>query len=203
MAPRRRRSRRAPRPARPDTEPGSRSVLCTSSRRWPRSAVASHSRWLSPTLTGSEGSSSRERPYPATNGRRNSRSTTQPRKPRSSPATSTSERPQRRLLAADRARLGTRRDPGAAATRIRRPGADESDVPLQPDLATRLLENRVPALVLVGASDKGDFRAIAERLAGELPNARLVVIPSATHLPSLEQPEAFEAAVRPFLETIG
>jgi pimeloyl-ACP methyl ester carboxylesterase len=80
---------------------------------------------------------------------------------------------------------------------------EESDVPLQADLATRLGEIDAPALVLVGESDKGDFRAIAERLAAELPNARLAVIPSATHLPSLEQPAAFEAAVRPFLETVG
>ena len=82
-------------------------------------------------------------------------------------------------------------------------GTGEGEVPLRADLATRLGEIDVPALVLVGESDKDDFRAIAERLAGELPNARLVVIPSAGHLPSLEQPEAFETAVRPFLERVG
>ena len=81
--------------------------------------------------------------------------------------------------------------------------AEEGEVPLRAELATRLGEIEVPALVLVGESDRADFRAIAGRLAGELPNARLVVIPSATHLPSLEQPEAFETAVRPFLESVG
>ena len=81
--------------------------------------------------------------------------------------------------------------------------AEEGEVPLRAELATRLGEIDVPALVLVGESDRADFRAIAGRLAGELPNARLVVIPSATHLPSLEQPEAFETAVRPFLESVG
>jgi 3-oxoadipate enol-lactonase len=59
---------------------------------------------------------------------------------------------------------------------------------------------RVPALVGVGEHDKPDFRAIAERLARELPDAELVVIPGAGHLPSIERPEATLAVVRPFVE---
>ncbi len=82
-------------------------------------------------------------------------------------------------------------------------GADADEAPLRADLATRLGEIDVPALVVVGHSDKADFRAIADRLARELPQARLEVIPSAGHLPSLEQPEAFDAAVRPFLEAVA
>jgi pimeloyl-ACP methyl ester carboxylesterase len=35
-----------------------------------------------------------------------------------------------------------------------------------------------PALVGVGENDEADFRAIAERLVRELPDAELVVIPS-------------------------
>jgi 3-oxoadipate enol-lactonase len=57
-----------------------------------------------------------------------------------------------------------------------------------------------PALVGVGEHDKPDFRAIAERLARELPNAELKVIEGAGHLPSIEQPEATLALVKPFLE---
>src|SRR4051812_42288936 len=45
-----------------------------------------------------------------------------------------------------------------------------------------------PTLVGVGEHDKPDFRAIAETLARELPNAELVVIPGAGHLPPLERP---------------
>ena len=56
---------------------------------------------------------------------------------------------------------------------------------------------RMPALVLVGEHDKPDFRAIAERLARELPDAEYAVIPDAGHLPSLEQPEATVALVTP------
>src|SRR5215212_7361854 len=65
--------------------------------------------------------------------------------------------------------------------------------------AVDLAAVRMPALVLVGEHDKPDFRAIAERLAGELPDAELAVIPGAGHLPSVEQPEHTAALVRGFL----
>jgi pimeloyl-ACP methyl ester carboxylesterase len=56
-----------------------------------------------------------------------------------------------------------------------------------------------PTLVGVGEHDKPDFRAIAERLARELPNAELVVIEGAGHLPPLERPAETAALVRRFL----
>jgi 3-oxoadipate enol-lactonase len=59
---------------------------------------------------------------------------------------------------------------------------------------------RAPALVAVGEHDKPDFRAVAERLARELPDAELVVIGGAGHLPSLERPEATLELVKRFLE---
>jgi 3-oxoadipate enol-lactonase len=59
---------------------------------------------------------------------------------------------------------------------------------------------RAPVLVCVGESDKPDFRAIAERLARELPDAELAVIAGAGHLPSVEQPEATLELVRSFLD---
>jgi 3-oxoadipate enol-lactonase len=58
----------------------------------------------------------------------------------------------------------------------------------------------MPALVGVGEHDKSDFRAMAERLARELPDAEMHVIPGAGHLPSMEQPEATLAVVKPFLD---
>ena len=58
---------------------------------------------------------------------------------------------------------------------------------------------RAPTLVAVGEHDKADFHAIAERLAREIPDAELVVIPGAGHLPSMEQPDATAALVRRFL----
>jgi 3-oxoadipate enol-lactonase len=67
--------------------------------------------------------------------------------------------------------------------------------------AVDLAAVRAPTLVLVGADDTPDFRAIAERLASEIPNAELDVIPGAGHLPSMEQPDATAAIVRRFLST--
>jgi 3-oxoadipate enol-lactonase len=58
---------------------------------------------------------------------------------------------------------------------------------------------RMPTLVAVGEHDKSDFHAIAERLARELPDAELAVIPGAGHLPSLQRPEETAALVRRFL----
>jgi 3-oxoadipate enol-lactonase len=58
---------------------------------------------------------------------------------------------------------------------------------------------RAPALVAVGELDKADFHAIAERLVRELPDAELVVIPGAGHLPSMEQPEVTAELVTRFL----
>ena len=65
----------------------------------------------------------------------------------------------------------------------------------QPDLG----EVRVPTLVGVGERENPDFRAIAERLAREIPDAELVVIPGAGHLPSMERPDETAALVRRFL----
>jgi 3-oxoadipate enol-lactonase len=58
---------------------------------------------------------------------------------------------------------------------------------------------RARTLVAVGEHDKPDFRAIAERLARELPNAELAVIEGAGHLPSMERPDETAALVRRFL----
>ena len=54
-------------------------------------------------------------------------------------------------------------------------------------------------LVVVGEEDRADFRAIAKRLADEIPDAELVTMPGVTHLPSLERPEETAALVRRFL----
>ena len=59
---------------------------------------------------------------------------------------------------------------------------------------------RARTLVAVGQNDKADFRAIADRLVRELPDAEHALIPGAGHLPSLERPDATLALVRRFLE---
>jgi 3-oxoadipate enol-lactonase len=58
---------------------------------------------------------------------------------------------------------------------------------------------RARTLVAVGEHDKQDFHVIAERLAREIPDAELVVIPGAGHLPSIERPDETAALLRRFL----
>lgn len=67
-----------------------------------------------------------------------------------------------------------------------------------PDLAP-LSSLTVPTLVVVGELDKGDFRAIAQHLAEEIPDADLAVVPGAGHLVGLDQPEELNALLLEFL----
>ncbi len=82
-------------------------------------------------------------------------------------------------------------------------GRDDEEVLLTDDLTARLGTVDVPTLVLVGERDYADFHAIADRLAAELPDTRRATISGAGHLPSLEQPEAFDAVVLPFLDSLA
>lgn len=59
----------------------------------------------------------------------------------------------------------------------------------------------VPALVLVGGRDEAYF-ASTDYMAKKIPGARKVVIEHAGHAANLDQPEAFNAAVRTFLEAL-
>jgi 3-oxoadipate enol-lactonase len=67
------------------------------------------------------------------------------------------------------------------------------------DTTASLGRTRVPTLVLVGAEDALTPPADARALAGAIPGASLVEIPGAGHLPNLEEPGAFGAALLPFL----
>ncbi|MNL89717.1 3-oxoadipate enol-lactonase 2 [compost metagenome] len=61
----------------------------------------------------------------------------------------------------------------------------------------------MPTLVIVGEQDPTTPPAEAEAMAKAIPGARLVVIPGAGHLANLEQPDAFNAAVREFMATFS
>jgi 3-oxoadipate enol-lactonase len=67
------------------------------------------------------------------------------------------------------------------------------------DLTDRLSAIKLPALVIVGEQDQGTpvaaSRVIHERIAG----STLTIIPSASHLSNMEQPEAFTTALVQFL----
>lgn len=70
----------------------------------------------------------------------------------------------------------------------------------RPDSTPDLAAIQVPVLVVHGEQDQLIPLAEAEAMAAALPMSRLVAIPQAGHLPNLEQPEAFNDAVREFLE---
>jgi pimeloyl-ACP methyl ester carboxylesterase len=61
----------------------------------------------------------------------------------------------------------------------------------------------IPTLVLVGAEDAINPPEAARRLAGAIPSARLVVVPHAGHVPSVERPDETTAALREFLRVVG
>lgn len=74
---------------------------------------------------------------------------------------------------------------------------DEPEV-LWPDDAP-LSSLSMPTLVVVGSRDKGDFQAIAQHLAEEIPDSELVVVPGAGHLVGVDQPDELNALLLEFL----
>ncbi|MGH7923186.1 MAG: alpha/beta fold hydrolase [Candidatus Binatus sp.] len=71
--------------------------------------------------------------------------------------------------------------------------------PLKPPAIDRLREISAPTLVVIGDSDDQDLVKLAARMAAEIPNASLVTIANAAHLPSLEHPEEFNGILNRFL----
>ena len=69
-----------------------------------------------------------------------------------------------------------------------------------PSAETRLAEVDVPTLVVVGDADLPEITSLAERLARELPAARLETIEGAGHLPSLERPDELNRLLLDFLQ---
>lgn len=67
------------------------------------------------------------------------------------------------------------------------------------DKTAALGEIAVPALLVYGADDRLTPPSIGRDMAAKMPDARLVVIEDAGHLPNIEQPDAFNAAVLEFL----
>lgn len=78
-------------------------------------------------------------------------------------------------------------------------GEEPEEELLVPDLAERLGEIGVPTLLVIGEEDVPDMHAIAERLAREIPGARLGTIPDTAHVPNMERPREFDEVVLPFL----
>jgi pimeloyl-ACP methyl ester carboxylesterase len=86
---------------------------------------------------------------------------------------------------------GARRALAEAARQIVPDGLDE--------LVLRYRELDIPALLIWGRQDPVVPLALARRLAGELPRARLIVLDDCGHLPTEEKPRESLAHLQEFL----
>jgi pimeloyl-ACP methyl ester carboxylesterase len=68
--------------------------------------------------------------------------------------------------------------------------------------AHRLAEVNHPALLIWGEHDRVVPLEHGRRLATELPNSRLITLAGCGHLPHEECPDAFNSAVREFLQSL-
>jgi len=73
----------------------------------------------------------------------------------------------------------------------------------RPDMTESMRSLQVPTLLVAGAEDAITPRECLEAAEALLPNAKLLIVPAAGHLPPLEQPEVFNAAVLEFLRELS
>ncbi len=69
----------------------------------------------------------------------------------------------------------------------------------RPDSTPMLADIDVPTLVIHGENDQLIPVSEAKAMADAIPNAELVILPNAAHLPNLEQPEPFNDAIMDFM----
>jgi 3-oxoadipate enol-lactonase len=68
------------------------------------------------------------------------------------------------------------------------------------DLSDALGRVHNPTLIVVGAEDEATPPALGRALADRLPNATLIELPGLGHCPHIQDPDAFVAAIAPFLD---
>ena len=61
----------------------------------------------------------------------------------------------------------------------------------------------VPTLVLAGETDTNAPAPMMEKMAAKIPGARYICLPSLGHLANLEDPQAFDAALSDFLNSVS
>jgi len=69
------------------------------------------------------------------------------------------------------------------------------------NLTARLKEIKCPILIVVGDQDMGTPVAMSREIHANAPGSKLAVLPSASHLSNIEQPEAFNRALGEFLSS--
>jgi len=73
----------------------------------------------------------------------------------------------------------------------------------QINITDKLSAIQSPVQIIVGDKDVGTPVAMSEAIHKAIPNSELVVIPDASHLSNLEQPEAFNSALVKFLSRVN
>jgi 3-oxoadipate enol-lactonase len=68
------------------------------------------------------------------------------------------------------------------------------------DERANLAAIRVPVLCLAAEYDRNAPAAVLEKMAGKIPGSRYVCLPGLGHMPNLEAPRAFDAAILGFLD---
>jgi len=66
----------------------------------------------------------------------------------------------------------------------------------------RLLEIKIPTLIMVGEDDPGTPVSASEAMHQRIPNSKLVILKSARHLSNVEQPEIFNTNLLTFLNSL-
>ena len=106
--------------------------------------------------------------------------------------------------------MGPRPDPAGRALAIDVMGAVPADTYRAAvrclvafDERANLARIAIPALCLAGEKDPNAPAQVVERMAGKIPAARYVCLAGVGHLPNLEAPAAFDAAVLGFLQEVG
>jgi len=67
------------------------------------------------------------------------------------------------------------------------------------DERANLGQIKVPVLCLVGSLDTNAPPAVMEKMASKIPGARYTLLPGLGHMPNLENPRAYDAAIFDFL----
>lgn len=91
---------------------------------------------------------------------------------------------------------------GALFARIAEHEAAE-EKPLDPPAVERLEEIQAPTLIIIGDQDVPDVLAIAQLMEARISNSRMVIIPQAAHMVSMERPDEFNRVVLDFLESLS
>jgi pimeloyl-ACP methyl ester carboxylesterase len=77
------------------------------------------------------------------------------------------------------------------------------DVPPPTPAAERIAELSLPVLVIVGDLDEAYTLRAADFMAANIPGAHKIVMPGTAHLPNMEFPDAFNAHVQTFLDSLA